>query len=101
MLVTIEAMRRFGLTVDEVDALPGPAMGRPKTATFRMLDLIGLDTLLHVVDNVRERSEDEAEQLAFARPPELEVLVDRKWLGEKSGAGLLSQNKTPGRRQRH
>ena len=62
MLVTIEAMRQHGLTVDEVDALTGPAMGRPKTATFRMLDLIGLDTLLHVVDNVRERSEDAAEQ---------------------------------------
>ena len=96
MLVTIEAMRQHGLTVDEVDALTGPAMGRPKTATFRMLDLIGLDTLLHVVDNVRERSEDAAEQLAFARPPELELLVNRKWLGEKSGQGFYRKIKRPG-----
>jgi 3-hydroxyacyl-CoA dehydrogenase len=96
MLVTIDAMRRFGLTVDEVDALTGPAMGRPKTATFRMLDLVGLDTLLHVVDTVRERSEDEAEQRAFARPVELEALVARGWLGEKSGQGFYRKTKRPG-----
>lgn len=88
MLVTIHAMRRYGLTVDEVDALTGPAMGRPKTATFRMLDLVGLDTLLHVVDNVRERSDDEQERAAFARPPELEALAARGWLGEKTGQGF-------------
>ncbi|BBH22742.1 putative 3-hydroxyacyl-CoA dehydrogenase [Paenibacillus baekrokdamisoli] len=96
MLVTIEAMRKYGLTVDEVDALTGPAMGRPKTATFRMLDMIGLDTLLHVIDNVRERSQDAAEREAFARPPELEVLVERKWLGEKTGQGFYRKIKRIG-----
>lgn len=88
MLVTISAMRRFGLTVDEADALTGPAMGRPRTATFRMLDLIGLDTLLHVIDNVRERSQDEEERAAFARPPELEALAAQGWLGAKTGQGF-------------
>ncbi|QHT63723.1 3-hydroxyacyl-CoA dehydrogenase/enoyl-CoA hydratase family protein [Paenibacillus lycopersici] len=96
MLTTIEAMRSFGLGVDEVDALTGPAMGRPKTATFRMLDLVGLDTLLHVVDNVRERSDDEAERAAFARPPELEALVAKGWLGEKAGGGFYRKIKRPG-----
>ncbi|WP_274648889.1 3-hydroxyacyl-CoA dehydrogenase/enoyl-CoA hydratase family protein [Paenibacillus humicola] len=95
MMSTIGAMRRFGLTVDEVDALTGPAMGRPKTATFRMLDLVGLDTLLHVVDNVRERSADEAERRAFARPAEVESLVARGWLGEKSGRGYYRKIKRP------
>ncbi|WP_276311572.1 3-hydroxyacyl-CoA dehydrogenase/enoyl-CoA hydratase family protein [Paenibacillus montanisoli] len=96
MLTTIAAMKQFGLNVDEVDALTGPAMGRPKTATFRMLDLVGLDTLLHVVDNVRERSGDAIDQAAFARPPELEALVARGWIGEKAGAGFYRKIKRPG-----
>ncbi|AZN43573.1 3-hydroxyacyl-CoA dehydrogenase/enoyl-CoA hydratase family protein [Paenibacillus albus] len=96
MMTTFAAMKQFGLNVDEVDALTGPAMGRPKTATFRMLDLVGLDTLLHVVDNVRERSEDSEDQEAFARPPELEALVARGWIGEKAGSGFYRKIKRPG-----
>ncbi|MCQ6562499.1 3-hydroxyacyl-CoA dehydrogenase/enoyl-CoA hydratase family protein [Paenibacillus mendelii] len=96
MLVTIAAMRRFGLTVDEVDALTGPAMGRPKTATFRMLDLVGLDTLLHVIDNVRERSDNKEEQEAFARPPDLEALRKLGWIGEKAGQGFYRKIKRAG-----
>ncbi|PWV98003.1 3-hydroxyacyl-CoA dehydrogenase [Paenibacillus cellulosilyticus] len=88
MLVTMEEQERFGLTVEEVDALTGPALGRPKTATFRMLDLVGLDTLLHVVDNVRERSDDMEDASVFARPPVLERLVAEGRLGEKSGGGF-------------
>ncbi|WP_051251398.1 3-hydroxyacyl-CoA dehydrogenase/enoyl-CoA hydratase family protein [Paenibacillus harenae] len=93
MLVTLEDMQRFGLTVEEADALTGPAMGRPKTATFRMLDLVGLDTLLHVVDNVRERSSDPGEQAVFARPALLERLVASGRMGEKSGAGFYRKVK--------
>jgi 3-hydroxyacyl-CoA dehydrogenase len=96
MLVTLEDTLRFGLTVEEADALTGPAMGRPKTATFRMLDLVGLDTLLHVVDNVRERSIDPKEQAVFARPALLEQLVAAGRLGEKSGAGLYRKVKGKG-----
>ncbi|MGM0882251.1 MAG: 3-hydroxyacyl-CoA dehydrogenase NAD-binding domain-containing protein [Bacillota bacterium] len=96
MLVTLEDTLRFGLTVEEADALTGPAMGRPKTATFRMLDLVGLDTLLHVVDNVRERSSDPSEQAIFARPALLEQLVAAGRLGEKSGAGLYRKVKGRG-----
>ncbi|WP_138756526.1 3-hydroxyacyl-CoA dehydrogenase/enoyl-CoA hydratase family protein [Paenibacillus sinopodophylli] len=88
MLVTLADMQAFGLTVEEADALTGPAMGRPKTATLRMLDIVGLDTLLHVVDNVRERSTDAAEQEAFARPILLEQLVASGRFGEKAGAGF-------------
>ncbi|MFD0589519.1 3-hydroxyacyl-CoA dehydrogenase NAD-binding domain-containing protein [Paenibacillus sp. GCM10027627] len=93
MLVTLADTLAYGLTVEEADALTGPAMGRPKTATFRMLDLVGLDTLLHVVDNVRERSEDAAEQAVFARPEALERLVGLGRLGEKSGAGFYRKIK--------
>ncbi|MUT65972.1 3-hydroxyacyl-CoA dehydrogenase/enoyl-CoA hydratase family protein [Paenibacillus sp. NEAU-GSW1] len=96
MVVTLEAVQRHGLTVEEADALTGPAMGRPKTATFRMLDLVGLDTLLHVLDNVRERSDDPAEKAAFARPLILEQLVASGRLGEKSGSGFFRKVKREG-----
>ncbi|MFX3633244.1 MAG: 3-hydroxyacyl-CoA dehydrogenase NAD-binding domain-containing protein [Candidatus Pristimantibacillus sp.] len=94
MLVTLEETIRFGLTIEEADALTGPAMGRPKTATFRMLDLVGLDTLLHVVDNVRERSDNPAEREVFTRPPILEQLVASGRLGEKSGSGFYRKVKS-------
>ncbi|MFF2886071.1 3-hydroxyacyl-CoA dehydrogenase NAD-binding domain-containing protein [Paenibacillus sp. NPDC057967] len=88
MMVTLADTETFGLTVEEADALTGPAIGRPKTATFRMLDLVGLDTLLHVVDNVRERSADESERATFERPELLARLVSLGRLGEKSGEGF-------------
>ncbi|MFD0960093.1 3-hydroxyacyl-CoA dehydrogenase/enoyl-CoA hydratase family protein [Paenibacillus chungangensis] len=88
MLVTLEEALRCGLTVEETDALTGTAMGRPKTATFRMMDMVGLDTLLHVVDNVLDRSADPAERAIFARPQLLVKLVESGRLGSKSGAGF-------------
>ncbi|MBD3921147.1 3-hydroxyacyl-CoA dehydrogenase/enoyl-CoA hydratase family protein [Paenibacillus sp. PR3] len=94
MMVTLEEQERFGLTVEEVDALTGPAIGRPKTATFRMLDLVGLDTLLHVVDNVRERSSDPEDASVFVRPAVLERLVAEGRLGEKSGGGFYRKQRS-------
>jgi len=94
MMVTLEEQERFGLTVEEVDALTGPAIGRPKTATFRMLDLVGLDTLLHVVDNVRERSTDPEDASVFTRPAVLERLVAEGRLGEKSGGGFYRKQRS-------
>ncbi|XEC94109.1 3-hydroxyacyl-CoA dehydrogenase NAD-binding domain-containing protein [Paenibacillus tarimensis] len=96
MLVTLEEMERRGLSVEEVDAVTGPVIGRPKTATYRMLDLIGLDTLLHVVDNVRERSGEPQEQAMFTRPPLLEEMVKRGWLGGKAGQGFYKKTKGSG-----
>ncbi len=93
MLVTLNAAIQYGLTVDEADALTGVAMGRPKTATFRMLDLVGLDTLLHVVDNVRNRSDDEAEREVFTRPAIMQQLIETGRLGEKSGGGFYRKLK--------
>ncbi len=88
MLTTLRDTERFGLTVEEADALTGPLMGRPRTATFRMLDMIGLDTLLHVVDNVRQRAESRRDRELFVRPPLLEALVAKGRLGAKSGEGF-------------
>jgi len=94
LLVTLREMMEASLTVDEVDAITGPAMGRPRSATFRTLDLVGLDTFLHVANNVKERSGDEVERARFAVPAVLVEMVKRGWLGEKSGRGFYQKART-------
>lgn len=93
LLVTLKEMAEKGYTVEEVDAVTGPAMGRPKSATFRTLDLVGLDTFVHVADNVRDHVEGAEEQAAFETPDALKELVARGWLGEKSGQGFYRKIK--------
>ena len=92
MLATLRAMEKHGLTVEEVDAVTGPLMGRPRSATFRTLDIVGLDTFLHVCRNVREHVDDPIEAEAFAAPQTVEELVARGWIGEKSGSGFYRKN---------
>ena len=92
MMVTLRVMLEMGLTVEEVDALTGPALGRPKTATFRLADLVGLDTFLHVADNVRRNTSDESGDV-FAAPEFLEKMVEKGLLGRKSGAGFYKKVK--------
>ncbi|MCL6515481.1 3-hydroxyacyl-CoA dehydrogenase/enoyl-CoA hydratase family protein [Alicyclobacillus sp.] len=95
LMVTLDEMNKFGLGVDEVDALTGPVMGRPKSATFRTLDLVGLDTFVHVANNVRASVADPAEKETFAIPPYLERMVANRWLGEKTGQGFFKRVKGP------
>lgn len=83
MMATLRVMQEMGLTIEEVDALTGPALGRPKTATFRLADLVGLDTLAHVAG---------PEAPAFLR-----AMVDKGLLGRKSGAGFYRKKKGPER----
>jgi 3-hydroxyacyl-CoA dehydrogenase len=92
MLATLQAMGKHGLSVDEVDAVTGPVLGRPKSATFRTLDLIGLDTFLNVCRNMGEMIEDPVEAAAFSAPAIIEEMVERGWLGEKSGGGFYRKN---------
>jgi len=91
-LAALSAMEKHGLSIDEAEAVTGPLLGRPKSATFRTLDLVGLDTFLHVCRNVRENVTDPVEAAAFAAPPIIERLVERGWLGEKSGGGFFRKN---------
>ncbi|AEI44581.1 3-hydroxyacyl-CoA dehydrogenase/enoyl-CoA hydratase family protein [Paenibacillus mucilaginosus] len=93
LLVTLQAMTEKGFTVEEIDAVTGPAMGRPKSATFRTLDLVGLDTFVHVANNVYENVTDEAEKQVFAVPGVLRTMVEKGWLGEKSGQGFYLKRK--------
>lgn len=93
LLVTLKEMVEKGYTVSEVDAVTGPAMGRPKSATFRTLDLVGLDTFVHVADNVFANVDNEAEKAIFTSPDVLKDMVARGWLGEKSGQGFYLKKK--------
>ncbi|MEW6660872.1 MAG: 3-hydroxyacyl-CoA dehydrogenase NAD-binding domain-containing protein [Bacillota bacterium] len=99
MLAAIKAMQEDGLTVEQVDAITGPVMGRPKSACYRTADLVGLDTLLHVAKTVHNQVDDPAEKEAF-RPPEFLVqMVSNRWLGDKSGQGFYKKVKTGGAKE--
>ncbi|WP_433945983.1 3-hydroxyacyl-CoA dehydrogenase/enoyl-CoA hydratase family protein [Paenibacillus sp. SN-8-1] len=94
LLVTLQEMQKNGgYTVEEVDAVTGPAMGRPKSATFRTLDLVGLDTFVHVADNVFQNVTDEQEKAVFETPDVLKRMTELKWLGEKTGRGFYLKQK--------
>ena len=96
LLVTLKEMTENGFTVGEVDAVTGPAMGRPKSATFRTLDLVGLDTFVHVANNVYDNVTDEKEKAIFDVPAVMKNLVEKGWLGEKSGQGFYLKKKGAG-----
>ncbi|MFI5196114.1 MAG: 3-hydroxyacyl-CoA dehydrogenase/enoyl-CoA hydratase family protein [Chitinophagales bacterium] len=91
-----KAMQDLGLNVDEVDALTGTIFGRPKSATFRTGDVVGLDTLVHVAKDLPVNApNDEAKEL-FKMPPFLETMIANKWLGDKTGQGFYKKVKNPG-----
>ena len=81
-------------TVEEVDAMTGPALGRPKSATFRTLDLAGIDILAHVVHTLYERLPNEATRSEFVLPAFVETMVERKMVGEKVGQGFYKRVKS-------
>jgi 3-hydroxyacyl-CoA dehydrogenase len=93
IMATLQVMKEMDLTVEEVDALTGPAIGRPKTATFRLADLVGLDTFLHVADNVRQNALDDESHDMFEAPEFLHKMVQKGLLGRKSGAGFYKKVK--------
>jgi len=91
MLFGIDYMQKNGYSVEEMDAIFGPATGRPKSALFRTSDLVGLDTLKHVADNCyRNLPQDEVREL-FKIPPFMEEMIKRGWLGQKSGQGFYKK----------
>ena len=94
-MAVFKAMQQLGLNVDEVDALTGPILGRPKSATFRTGDVVGLDTLVHVAQALPENApHDEAKDI-FKLPPFLQKMVENKWLGDKTGQGFYKKVKAP------
>ena len=93
LLVTLDEMKKTSLSIDDVDVLTGPILGRPKSATFRTLDLVGLDTFIHVANNVVSATTDDAEKAIFTVPDTLNDMVSRGWLGEKSGQGFFKKER--------
>jgi 3-hydroxyacyl-CoA dehydrogenase len=91
LLSLLHAMARDGFTVEELDALFGKPMGRPKSAVFRTADIVGLDTLMHVADNCHETLVDDEKRDTFEAPEFLRQMVARGWLGQKSGQGFYKK----------
>lgn len=95
VLRTVELMVEHGLTVEDVDALTGRLLGRPKSATFRTADMVGLDVLLHVAANVVDGAPDDPELATFQPHELLTKMVDQNLLGTKTGSGFYRKEKGP------
>ncbi|HBX43635.1 MAG TPA: 3-hydroxyacyl-CoA dehydrogenase, partial [Deltaproteobacteria bacterium] len=89
MMYAMHAMVEDGLTIEEVDRILGPATGRPKSAAFGTADLIGIDTALHVSDNVYSNLPDDPQRETFLPPPFVSEMVKRGWLGRKAKGGFF------------
>jgi 3-hydroxyacyl-CoA dehydrogenase len=90
VLNVMRLMQEMDLTIEEVDALTGQAVGWPKSATFRTIDLVGLDILGHVVGNMTANIHDERSDLRL--PDFFTQMLDRKWLGDKTKGGFYKKN---------
>jgi 3-hydroxyacyl-CoA dehydrogenase len=99
--VTLSALRMLkvdgapnGYTIEEIDTLTGPAMGLPKSATFRTLDIVGLDVLAHVIENLRQSLPNDERRDLFKAPAFVAEMMKRKLLGDKTGQGFYKKVKS-------
>lgn len=90
LLVTMQEMIARNYSIGEVDSVTGPTIGRPKSATFRTLDVVGLDTFAHVAKNVYEKTTGE-EQAVFEESPILNKMIQNGWIGAKNGQGFFKK----------
>lgn len=95
-MAVFHAMQQLGLTIDETDALTGTIMGRPKSATFRTGDVVGLDTLVRVAEALPQNVPDDEAKDIFKIPPFIQPMVANKWYGDKSGQGFYKKIKGEG-----
>lgn len=84
-------VKELDLTVEEVDKLTGPVIGRPKSATFRTVDVVGLDTLVHVANGIYENCPDDEAHELFKLPDFINTMMENKWLGSKTGQGFYKK----------
>jgi len=87
---------KLGLTIDDVEALTGPLIGRPKSATFRTADVVGIDTLVKVAHGVADNCPNDEQRAVFRIPAWLDKIVENKWLGDKTGQGFFKKTKGAG-----
>ncbi|MFD1064206.1 3-hydroxyacyl-CoA dehydrogenase NAD-binding domain-containing protein [Winogradskyella litorisediminis] len=85
-------VKELGLTVEEVDKLTGPVIGRPKSATFRTVDVVGLDTLVHVANGIYDNCPDDEAHELFKLPDFIDTMMENKWLGSKTGQGFYKKS---------
>jgi 3-hydroxyacyl-CoA dehydrogenase len=93
MMAIMNGMEQLQLSIDEVDALTGPIIGRPKSATFRTADVVGIDTLVKVAQGVADNCPADEARALFTIPAWLQQMVNNKWLGDKSGQGFFKKTK--------
>jgi 3-hydroxyacyl-CoA dehydrogenase len=84
-------VKELGLTVEEIDKLTGPVIGRPKSATFRTVDVVGLDTLVHVANGIYDNCPDDEAHELFKLPGFINTMMENKWLGSKTGQGFYKK----------
>jgi 3-hydroxyacyl-CoA dehydrogenase len=96
MMAIFGLIDKMGMTIDEVDALTGPLIGRPKSATFRTADVVGIDTLVKVAKGVYDNCPQDEQRDVFQIPSWLNKVVENNWLGDKSGQGFFKKTKGAG-----
>ncbi|MFN5426918.1 MAG: 3-hydroxyacyl-CoA dehydrogenase/enoyl-CoA hydratase family protein [Bacteroidota bacterium] len=94
MMSIFQIMEELSLSIDEVDALTGPLMGRPKSATFRTADVVGIDTMVKVANGIYTNCPNDEARETFVVPAWLQKLVDNNWLGDKTGQGFFKKIKS-------
>lgn len=92
----LQMIEKSDFTMADIDRITGPVMGRPKSGTFRLMDMIGLDIPVFVTQNITDSLDDPAEKAMFALPKTLLELVDKKFLGDKVKQGFFKRTKGPG-----
>lgn len=96
IMAIFHIMQEMGLGIDEVDALTGPVIGRPKSATFRTADVVGIDTLVKVAKGVADNCPNDEARDIMQIPPFLQKVVENNWLGDKTGQGFYKKTKGAG-----
>ncbi len=99
IMALFHLVEQMDLTVEEVDKLTGPVLGRPKSATFRTCDVVGLDTLVHVANGLRDNCPNDEKHALFTLPSYVSKMVENKWIGTKAGQGFFKQVKDGGKKQ--
>lgn len=93
IMKVVDTMQKLDLTIDEVDRLTGPVINRPKSATFRTSDVVGLDTLVKVANNLYAGLQDDESKETFKLPPVIGKMEEKKMLGDKTGQGFYKKTK--------
>src|SRR6476659_11514179 len=91
MLATMQEVEKFGLGYDVVDDLTGKKLGRASSGTFRTADVVGLDTMAHVIKTLQDNLKDDPFFASYATPAVVEKLLEQGALGQKSGAGFYKK----------